>query len=260
MLFALTNSSEKMTQVPPARAASREASGALQRHDDRPVVVDLDALHRGQFRRAGRGRRRVDQPLEGELHVAGLERGTVVEGDSLAQDEHVAGAVLGDLPALGQRGLDGEVGLDAGQPVVDVLDDVPDGGEALLLRIERGRIRLEPDLESPASASVSRPAGTVRRTRSCRVRGTAPPVPDRPQPATNCRRSSFPGLTWFERVISFSLSLFASRFRGSVRSAGHAACQEKTGATWHGCSRLSELGGGSITWRLVCVGAQLTRL
>ena len=29
LLFALTNSSEKMTQVPPARVASREASGAF---------------------------------------------------------------------------------------------------------------------------------------------------------------------------------------------------------------------------------------
>jgi hypothetical protein len=48
----------------------------------------------------------VEHAVEVELHRLGVEGRAVVEGDAVAQLEGVDGAVLADLPALGQRRLD----------------------------------------------------------------------------------------------------------------------------------------------------------
>jgi hypothetical protein len=102
-----------------------------------------------------------------------------VEEDAFAQGEGVGQAVLGDLPRLGQRRLDGEVGADPGQAVVDVLDDVPDGGQALLLGIERGRVGLEPDLED-AAGDGDRRGSCAAASRRSPAKGAAKPRPAAP--------------------------------------------------------------------------------
>jgi hypothetical protein len=118
--------------------------GFVEGELDGQVVERLDALDRreeeGERERAGVVERvvLVEHALEGEDDGLGVELGAVVEGHPLAQAEGVDGAILGDLPLGGERGLDleGAVGK-ADEAVVEVDRDAEVVGGGHRMRVER---------------------------------------------------------------------------------------------------------------------------
>ena len=132
--------------VAPGEVGEERALGRVEADLDGGVVdggylVDsVEELLLGVGRALGHG------AVEGEDHVLGGEGGAVVQGDAVAQVEDPGEAVGGDLPALGERRLDGAVVGEAGEALEDVgVDHLVDGGGGAGGGVEVGGLELHAD-------------------------------------------------------------------------------------------------------------------
>jgi hypothetical protein len=149
---------ERLRRLPGRRRVGgrRHHEGARRRHDVKEVggrVSKLDDERRGvrgphahlvlagltrqslgrtddhaQHVRRGRAGPRVQQAQPGAAHVLGGERGAVAEGEVLADDEFVGATVVADLPAGGERRIRLTGLVEAGQPGVELEEELDVAG------------------------------------------------------------------------------------------------------------------------------------